>query len=45
MVDALQKVDKQFDFMAYPNKNHGIYGGKTRLNLYNKMTKFLLNNL
>ena len=45
MVDALQKVDKQFDFMAYPNKNHGIYGGKTRLNLYNKMTKFLLYNL
>ena len=45
MVDALQKADKQFDFMAYPNKNHGIYGGKTRLNLYNKMTKFLLNNL
>ena len=45
MVDALQKADKQFDFMAYPNKNHGIYGGKTRLNLYNKMTKFILNNL
>lgn len=45
MVDALQKADKQFDFMAYPNKNHGIYGGKTRLNLYNKMTDFLLKNL
>jgi len=45
MVDALQKADKQFEFMAYPNKNHGIYGGKTRLNLYNKMTKFLLHNL
>ncbi len=45
MVDALQKANKQFDFMAYPNKNHGIYGGYTRINLYNKMTNFLLENL
>ncbi|MFT5601271.1 MAG: dipeptidyl-peptidase-4 [Flavobacteriales bacterium] len=34
-----------FDFMAYPNKNHGIYGGNTRLHLYNKMTQFLIKNL
>lgn len=45
MIDALQKANKQFDFMAYPNKNHSIYGGKTRWNLYTKMTNFLLENL
>ena len=35
----------EFDQMFYPNKNHGIYGGLTRLHLYNKMTKFILTNL
>ena len=24
MVNALVKANKQFDFFAYPNKNHGI---------------------
>ena len=38
MVDALVNANKQFDLMIYPNKNHGIYGGNTRLHLYNKMT-------
>lgn len=45
MVDALIKANKQFDFMAYPNKNHGIYGGNTREHLYNLMTNYLLENL
>jgi dipeptidyl-peptidase-4 len=31
--------------MVYPDKNHGIFGGKTRLHLYTKMTQFLLENL
>ncbi|MBS1646689.1 MAG: S9 family peptidase [Bacteroidetes bacterium] len=34
-----------FDFMAYPNKNHGIYGGNTRLHLYSKMLRFIKENL
>lgn len=34
-----------FDQQFYPNKNHGIYGGYTRLHLYNKMTKFILEEL
>ena len=42
---ALVNSNKAFDFMVYPNKNHGIYGGYTRLHLYNKMTKFLLEKL
>lgn len=45
MVDALVKANKQFDLFIYPNKNHSIYGGPTRLHLYNKMTDFILENL
>ena len=45
MVSALQKANKQFETMFYPNKNHGISGGNTRVHLYNLMTNFLLENL
>ena len=43
--EALIHNNKQFEFMAYPDKNHGIYGGQTRPQLYQKMTNFLLQNL
>ena len=43
--EALIQNKKQFDFMAYPDKDHGIYGGQTRPQLYQKMTDFILNNL
>jgi dipeptidyl-peptidase-4 len=45
MVKALVDANKQFDFMAYPNKNHGIAGGYTRYHLYTKMTNFLKEKL
>ena len=45
MINALVKANKQFDLMIYPNRNHGIYGGSTRLNLYQKMDDFLEKNL
>ncbi len=45
MVEALIQADKQFDWMIYPDKNHGIYGGNTRLHLYKKMTNFINKNL
>jgi len=45
MVNALVRSNKQFDTYFYPNRNHGIYGGTTRLHLYNKMTNFILDNL
>ncbi|MDA9576351.1 S9 family peptidase [Flavobacteriaceae bacterium] len=41
MVEALIQADKQFEWGIYPDKNHGIYGGNTRLHLYKKMTNFL----
>lgn len=43
--EALIQANKQFEFMAYPDKNHGIYGGYTRPQLYQKMTDFILENL
>ena len=45
MVKALVDANKQFDFMAYPNKDHGIAGGYTRYHLYTKMTNFLKEKL
>ncbi|MGC6478823.1 MAG: S9 family peptidase [Flavobacteriaceae bacterium] len=45
MAEALIQADKDFEFMIYPDKNHGIYGGNTRIHLYRKMTNFILNNL
>ena len=45
MSTALIKANKQFTEMMYPNKNHGIYGGNTRLHLYTLMTNFLLEKL
>ena len=41
MVNALVNANKQFETYYYPNRNHGIYGGYTRLHLYTKMTNFL----
>lgn len=43
--DALIKNNKQFQSFYYPNKNHGIAGGNTRLHLYTMMTNFLEKNL
>jgi dipeptidyl-peptidase 4 len=45
MMEALIQANKQFDSQIYPDKNHGIYGGKTRIQLYNKMTMFVKENL
>lgn len=43
--NELVNANKQFEMMYYTNKNHGIYGGSTRLHLYTKMTDFILKNL
>lgn len=45
MITALVNANKQFELFIYPDKNHGISGGNTRLHLYTKMTDFILTNL
>lgn len=40
-------IESNFDFdqFIYPNKNHGIYGGNTRLHLFNKLSQYVKTNL
>jgi dipeptidyl-peptidase-4 len=45
MIEALVQANKEFDWAIYPDKNHGISGGNTRLHLYTKMTNFIKENL
>lgn len=45
MIEALVQANKQFDWAIYSDKNHGIYGGKTRIQLYNKMTNYIKEKL
>ena len=45
MVEELIQANKQFDWAIYPDANHGIYGGNTRLHLYTLMTDFILEKL
>ncbi len=34
LTEELIQANKQFESTYYPNKNHGIYGGNTRLQLF-----------
>lgn len=45
LVDNLIRYNKDYDSEFYPNRNHGIGGGNTRLHLYRRMTWFILDNL
>ena len=45
LIEELVQANKQFEMQYYPNRNHSIYGGKTRLHLYTRMTNFVLDNL
>lgn len=45
MVQAMINKNVKFDSEYYPNKNHGIGGGKTRLHLYERMTRYILEKL
>ncbi len=44
-VDQLVQSGKQFDMFVYPNRNHSIYGGNTRMHLYNMMSDYVKRNL
>ncbi len=42
MINALIKANKQFSFMAYPNRSHGIYeGANTSRHLYTLLSNYL----
>jgi len=45
LATALNNAGKQYEMFFYPNKNHNISGGNTRLHLYTKMTEFIFKNL
>lgn len=45
MINALVKANKQFDVFIYPDRNHGIYGGTTRLHLFTMITNYLFEHL
>ncbi|WCM43116.1 S9 family peptidase [Flavobacterium sp. CBA20B-1] len=45
LINKLVALNKNFDWLIYPDKNHGIYGGKTREQLYTKMTDYILEKL
>ncbi|SFN97078.1 dipeptidyl-peptidase-4 [Paenimyroides ummariense] len=45
LINKLVYLNKNFDWLIYPDKNHGIYGGKTREQLYTKMTDYILEKL
>lgn len=45
LINKLVSLNKNFDWLIYPDKNHGIYGGKTREQLYTKMTEYILEKL
>ena len=43
--EALVQAGKQFEMQVYRDRDHGIYGGNTRMHLYTRMSNFLFNNL
>ncbi len=45
MILSLNNKNIPYESAYYPNKNHGIYGGLTRLHLFTRLTDFTLKNL
>ena len=43
--EALVQAGIQFDMQVYTNRNHGIFGGKTREHLMNRVSNFFIQNL
>ncbi|MBS1493233.1 MAG: S9 family peptidase [Bacteroidetes bacterium] len=42
MIAEMVKNNIKYDSELYPDKNHGIYGGKTRLHVFTRVTDFFL---
>jgi dipeptidyl-peptidase-4 len=45
LVKGLNEAGKEYDQFFFPNKNHFIMGGNTRTFLYNKLAKYIMDNL
>jgi len=45
LVKALNIQEKEYQLLVYLDKDHGIGGGNTRYDLFNKITQFILKNL
>ena len=43
--EALVQAGIQFDMQVYTNRNHGIFGGKIREHLMNRVANFFIQNL
>lgn len=43
--EQLVQANKQFDLMVYTNRNHSIYGGNTRIHLFNKIYNYFKVNM
>ena len=44
-VQAGLRSGKDIEWLQYPNRNHGIYGGGSRIHLYKKMINYFNDNL
>ena len=44
-INELINNNKSFESQFYPDRNHNIYGGNTRLHLFNRITEYILKNL
>lgn len=45
LADALQRENKQFDFMLYPRSTHAFAGDDVGTHLYNLLTRYIRENL
>jgi dipeptidyl-peptidase-4 len=45
LINELVRANKQFSFMEYPNRNHGIFGGNTTVHLRTLLTNYLVDHL
>lgn len=43
--ERLVQANKEFDMMLYTNRNHSIYGGNTRMHLFNKIESYFREHL
>jgi dipeptidyl-peptidase-4 len=41
LAEALVQANRQFEMQLYTNRDHGIYGGATRLHLFTRFVNFL----